>query len=64
MGRSRARDQAKRILVHYFRLLADRTGKPLDSDCISEIEGIVDDLILAAKEEAITETEGRHGRTR
>lgn len=44
-------DDAKRILVHYFRLLFDKTGIPFTSDMQSEIEGIVDDIIFAAKME-------------
>jgi hypothetical protein len=50
---SRSATSAKRTLAHYLALLASRTGKPLDSDCVAEIHGIVDDVIDAAVDAAV-----------
>lgn len=45
------RAQAKKLLVHYFRELAEQTDWCLVPDNIAEIEGIVDDIIDAVKQE-------------
>ena len=46
------RAYAKRLMLHYFSLVADT---PLSGDCRSEIEGMVDAIIDAAKEELVAE---------
>lgn len=38
-------ENAKRLLWHYFKVIADKSGVFLDSDCRVEIEGIVDDIV-------------------
>ena len=43
-----AAERAKSALLYYFTMLAHHTGKPLDSDCRSEIRDIVDNIIDAA----------------
>lgn len=45
-------ENAKRLLLHYFKVL-DVDNK-LDSDCQIEIEGIIDDLVIGIKEELKT----------
>ena len=45
------REQAKRLLVHYFRMCAKESGFTWDFDNESEIESIVDLIIDAVKEE-------------
>lgn len=48
------RDQAKSLLLHYFKLAAAGNQKALEtSDCVAEIEGIVDDIVDAAVEEIV-----------
>lgn len=44
------RSEAKRLLKHYFRLIATNAGAPWDSDNDAEVEGIVDCIIDAARE--------------
>ena len=44
------RSTAKRRLVHYFQVIVEGAGIRLDGDCLTEIEGIVDDIIAAARE--------------
>lgn len=55
------REESKRYLKHYFRLLAEKAGVNWDSDNDAEIESAVDLIIDAAKEEQETE-EKRYGR--
>lgn len=43
-------DRAKGKLLHYFRLLAERSGLPWGDDNSSEVEEIVDEIIEAARE--------------
>lgn len=45
------REEAKRYLVYYFRLIAERAGLNWDSDNDAEIEVAVDLIIDASKEE-------------
>jgi len=40
------KETAKRLLRHYLSL-----GKRLDADCLTEIDGIVDHIVAAAKDE-------------
>ena len=40
------KETAKRLLRHYLSL-----GKRLDADCLTEIDGIVDHIVVAAKDE-------------
>ncbi|MBU5438313.1 hypothetical protein KQI42_09850 [Tissierella sp. MSJ-40] len=42
-------ENAKRLLVHYFKVVD--TENKLDCDCYNEIEGIIDDLVHGIKEE-------------
>ena len=51
------RDYAKRIMVHYFRLIAVNAGVPLTWESVSEIEAAVDAMIDAAKAEFAEEAE-------
>lgn len=44
------REQAKKILLNYFRLIARKAGANLDWDCEAEIESIVDLIIDAAQD--------------
>lgn len=44
----RATKSAKKLLTHYFKLLAEKVDARLDSDCIHEIEDVVDCIVLAA----------------
>ena len=44
------RSEAKRLLKHYFRLIATNAGVPWDSDNDAEVEGIVECIIDAARE--------------
>ncbi len=37
-------ENAKKLLWHYFKVVADKSGVVLDNDCRVEIEGIVDDI--------------------
>ena len=52
-----ARKRARETFVHYFSLLAERTGRPLERDNFIEIEGAVDDLIAAATPDGATQHE-------
>lgn len=54
------REEAKRTLKFYFRLLAEKSGMNWDSDNDAEIEASVDLIIDAAKEEQDLE-EKRYG---
>ena len=45
------RNDAKRLLTHYLRLVMEAAGERYDSDNEAEIESIVDCMIDAAKEE-------------
>ena len=48
-----AKTQAKRLLLHYFTLLAQRAGiRTWDGDNIMELESIVDLIVDAAVAEA------------
>ena len=47
-----SRDGAKRTLVFYFKLMAEKAGIPWNNDNTAEVEGIVDDILDAAKYEA------------
>lgn len=38
-------ESAKRLLWHYFKVIADKSGVALGCDCQVEIEGIVDDIV-------------------
>jgi hypothetical protein len=44
-------EDAKRVLVHYFKMVADKIGMPWDSDYTAELHGIVDDIVEATVEE-------------
>ena len=46
------RTYAKQLLTHYFRLAFAESGADLEYDCISEMDGIVDNIIDAAVEES------------
>ena len=49
------RERAKALLAHYLLLLArDQPQVELHQDCLKEIGDIVDCIIAAAKEEAVT----------
>jgi len=43
--RDRQIDYAKRILVHYFRTVADYAGMPWDGDNTAEIEHAIEELV-------------------
>lgn len=47
------REYAKQIFTHYFKLIGEKAGAKIDSDCISEIESAVDaiyeDAVYTAK---------------
>ena len=49
---NRKTTRAKKLLVHYFRLVMEAATVKFDSDNISEIEEIVDAIIEAADNEA------------
>ena len=42
--------KAAHLLKHYFKLLAEKSGVNLDSDCMIEIEEIVENILDAAGE--------------
>lgn len=42
---------AKKLLVHYFTLAMEHQGLRVDMDNISEIEQIVDDLLISINHE-------------
>ena len=48
---SAKRAQARRLMQHYFKLVAERAGVKWDHDNVAEIGDLVDLLIDAAKEE-------------
>lgn len=52
-----ARENAKDVLVHYFKYLFERSGQNWSADNQAEVEGIVDDIIDATREH-IEGTEG------
>ena len=54
------REEAKRMLKFYLRMIAENTGINWDSDNDAEIEKAVDLIIDASKEEQKTE-EKRNG---
>lgn len=56
-----SRENAKRILTHYFRVVGEKAGMTWDSDYDTEIEGIIDDICDAAVAEAQAEAESRYG---
>lgn len=45
------REEAKRMITYYFRLIAKNAGVNWDSDNDAEIEAAVDLIIDASKEE-------------
>lgn len=45
------RNRAKRLLVHYFQQIFEKTHLYWDRDNINEIEDIVDEIIWATLEE-------------
>jgi len=49
-----ARDRAVKVLTHYITLLLEKSGSTPDNDVRVEVEGIVDDIILAATLPAMT----------
>ena len=50
------RERAQRLLRHYFNLVARAAGLLLDSDAYAELNGIVDCIVDAAKQEVAAET--------
>lgn len=42
------RIRAKRLLRHYFKVIAATTDTVLNQDCYAEIDDIIDDIIDAA----------------
>lgn len=52
---------AKKLLVHYFRLLANASGVRFDSDNDVEIEAIVDSIVDAVSAPAPTEPKKSDG---
>lgn len=44
-------EQAKSTLVHYFRTLFEANGLKWDSDNVTEVEGIVDDISMGVRKE-------------
>lgn len=53
------RESAKRLLRHYFTLVASYAGVRLDNDSHFEIGAIVDHIIAAAKDEMAAPSIGR-----
>lgn len=47
-----AAERAKRTLVHYFSMIAKAADIELGSDCLTEIEEAVDDIVESAVLEA------------
>lgn len=45
------RERAKRLMQHYMRQLAEKSGIHWGGDNVSEVDELVDTLIDAAKEE-------------
>ena len=49
---SHHKDKAKSLLLHYLKLAAEGNRQAMDtSDCVAEIDGIVDELVDAAVDE-------------
>lgn len=48
---SRERHYAQQILCHYFSLIAERAGIKWDYDNDHEVNGVVDSIIEAVKDE-------------
>jgi len=46
----RAKDRAVKVLTHYFRTAFAGAGLKWDADNEAEVEDIVNDLLIAAKE--------------
>ena len=44
------RSEAKKLLVHYFRVAINRSGGKVDDEMVAEIESIVDLIIQCALE--------------
>lgn len=44
-------EQAKSTLVHYFWTLFEANGLKWDSDNVTEVEGIVDDISMGVRKE-------------
>ena len=42
--------KAASVLTHYFKLIADKAGVKIDSDCEAEIRDIVENILDAAGE--------------
>jgi hypothetical protein len=55
------RTRAKRLLVHYFRLLSEKAGLQFDGDNVAEIEEIVDRIVEAARESIASERRNANG---
>jgi len=45
------KDQATKLLVHYFQLMFEKAGVPFERDNDAEIRDIVNNLLRAAKEQ-------------
>lgn len=52
-------NQAKIAFRHYYGLVAKKAGLPLDNDNVTELFGIIDDIIEAAVAETIKEINRR-----
>lgn len=48
---NKASDRAKDILIHYMELLFEKTGIYLGADNKRELEQLIDEIILASKED-------------
>jgi len=46
----RASERAKDILEHYMRLIFDKVGLTFDNDTLSELDQLVDEIILASNQ--------------
>jgi len=53
-------DSAKRLLIHYFQVIAKKSGVVLDVDCISEIGEIVDCIVAASVAAAVDKVGGTY----
>jgi hypothetical protein len=58
---SRFRQEAKKNLTHYFRLIGKKAGIDWEWILNEEIGSIVDDIISAVKEELLHEIESAAG---
>lgn len=56
-GSMSKRDEAKRLLEHYFSMMWEKAGQKWTSDNSAEVGAIVDFMIDAAREEYKTEHE-------